>query len=133
MFKNLKLILKGLIRLSSDPDFLFKLFKDLQIHAPIYVDEMTDTNEPETFVLIERFNFDKPSIQGDGISLYRDNDFTIRFYSKSPSVIRNLYKLYSSKLNNHIPAIPFDYNGPIPDPTDKVYSAQLIGRYPYVF
>lgn|GEM_PF-6587622 len=115
----------------DDPDFLFKLFKDLSSHAPIFVDVMTSHPEPDTYVVIERFNYDKPSIHGDGISLYRENDFTIRIYSNNPMTIRTLYKLYAAKLNSYIPSIPFEYNGPVPDPIDKSYSAQIIGRYTY--
>lgn len=115
----------------DDPDFLFKLFKDLSSHAPIFVDVMASHPEPKTYVVLERFNYDKASIHGDGIPLYRDNDFTIRLYSNNPSTIRTLYKLYSAKLINHVPSIPFEFNGPVIDPTDKSYSAEIIGRYTY--
>ena len=115
--------------MSLNEDYLYSLIKDLHSsEVPLYVDEMTSTKEPVTYVVLERINNDRPSSYGDGTVLRRDVIFTIRIFSNKSSKITNLYKQYAAKLVQE--NINFDYYGPVMD-YDRSYSAQIVGKYDY--
>lgn len=128
MFKNLKLILKGLIQLSNDPSFLFKLLKELSNQAPLYVLRMDRTPEPDSYVVIDE-PYDEGYSSGDGQDLLRTNTFNIRIHSVNIEKALELGVIYRTLLNNN--KLKHKKIGPTYDPSTGYYSILLTGNRVY--
>lgn len=112
----------------DDPDFLYKLFKDLGTHAPIYINAMTDPNNLDTYVVIEPVQ-DVPTINGDGKVLLRTIEFNVRIHTSNANDGVVLAKLYEAILDEN--DITYNRYGPTIDPLSKRFSILIMGEYYY--